>query len=134
MSPTLDSTTHLLHVWGAITFVAALAVAGEVLIAAGMRSIGDLDVIRAQSGLPGAIHAVLTNGCFIIGALCMALNFFAMLWALSIADLTLAAPAIASLTYIGNAVAAKLFLREAVDHRRWLAVVFVIVGVILISR
>ncbi len=134
MSPTLDITTHLLHVWGAITFVAALAVAGEVLIAAGMRSIGDLDVIRAQSGLPGAIRAVLTNGSFVIGALCMALNFFAMLWALSIADLTLAAPAIASLTYIGNAVAAKLFLREAVDHRRWLAVVFVIVGVILISR
>ena len=35
----------------------------------------------------------------------MAVNFFAMLYALSIAELSLAAPAIASLTYIGNAVA-----------------------------
>lgn len=125
---------HALHVWTSIGFVAALAVAGEVLIAAGMRSLGDLDDIRATSGLPGAIRAVLTNAQFVIGALCMALNFFAMLYALSIAELTLAAPAIASLTYIGNAIAAKLFLREKVDTRRWIAVACVAVGVFLIAR
>lgn len=125
---------HALRVWTAIGFVAALAVAGEVLIAAGMHSLGDLDDIRATSGLPGAIRAVLTNAQFVIGALCMALNFFAMLYALSIAELTLAAPAIASLTYIGNAIAAKLFLREKVDTRRWIAVACVAIGVFLIAR
>jgi len=123
-----------LSVWSSITFVSALAVAGEVLIAAGMRQLGDLDDIRAQSGLFGAIRAVLTNGKFFIGALCMAVNFFAMLFALSIADLSLAAPAIASLTYIGNAFAAKVFLREKVDHRRWLATGFVAIGVALLAR
>jgi drug/metabolite transporter (DMT)-like permease len=124
----------VLHIWSAIFFVSALAVAGEVLIAAGMRQLGDLDDIRARSGLLGAIRAVLTNPKFLIGAFCMAFNFFAMLYALSIADLSLAAPAIASLTYIGNAIAAKLFLREAVDKRRWLATAFVAVGVALLSR
>ena len=123
-----------LHIWTAILFVAALAVAGEVLIAAGMRQLGDLDDIRARTGLPGAIRAVLTSGKFVTGALCMAVNFFAMLYALSIAELSLAAPAIASLTYIGNAVAAKLFLHENVDRRRWLAATFVAVGVALLSR
>ena len=127
-------STQTLHVWSSITFVSALAVAGEVLIAAGMRQLGDLDDIRAQSGLFGAIRAVLTNGKFFIGALCMAVNFFAMLFALSIADLSLAAPAIASFTYIGNAFAAKIFLREKVDHRRWLATGFVAVGVALLAR
>ncbi len=127
-------STQTLHVWTSITFVSALAVAGEVLIAAGMRQLGDLDDIRAQSGLFGAIRAVLTNGKFFIGALCMAVNFFAMLFALSIADLSLAAPAIASFTYIGNAFAAKIFLREKVDHRRWLATGFVAVGVALLAR
>ena len=127
-------STQTLHVWSSITFVSALAVAGEVLIAAGMRQLGDLDDIRAQSGLFGAIRAVLTNGKFVIGALCMAVNFFAMLFALSIADLSLAAPAIASFTYIGNAFAAKIFLREKVDHRRWLATGFVAVGVALLAR
>jgi drug/metabolite transporter (DMT)-like permease len=125
---------QVLHVWSAIGVVAALAVAGEVLIAAGMRGLGDLDDIRAKSGLPGAIRAVLTNGSFVLGALCMALNFFAMLYALSIAELSLAAPAIASLTYIGNAIAAKYFLRERVDKRRWLATAFVAVGVVLLAK
>jgi multidrug transporter EmrE-like cation transporter len=122
------------HQWSAIAFVAALAVVGEVMIAAGMRQLGDLDDIRAGRGLLGTIAAVLTNARFVIGALCMALNFFSMLFALSIAELSLAAPAIGALTYIGNAVAAKFFLREKVDRRRWLATMCVVVGVILLAR
>jgi drug/metabolite transporter (DMT)-like permease len=124
----------MMHVWVAIGFVALLAVAGEVLIAAGMQQLGDLDLIRAKSGLGGAIWSVLTNGRFFAGALCMALNFFSMLFALSIANLSLAGPAIAALTYVGNAVAAKFFLKERVDRRRWLATVCVVVGVFLLSR
>ena len=120
--------------WSCIVFVAALAISGECLIAAAMRSLGDLDLIRAKSGLPGAIRAVLSSPLFLIGALCMALNFFALLFTLSIVDLSLAAPATASLTYIGNAAAAKLFLHENVDRRRWLAVLFVAVGVVLLTK
>jgi len=126
--------TEWMRVWSAIGFVAALAVAGEVLIAAGMRELGDLDDIRAKAGLLGAIRAVLTSAKFVMGALCMAVNFFAMLFALSIAELSLAAPAIASLTYLGNAFAAKWFLHEKVDHRRWLATGCVAVGVVLLTR
>jgi drug/metabolite transporter (DMT)-like permease len=123
-----------LHAWLAIFGVATLAVMGEVLTAGAMRRIGDLDDIRAVSGLPGAIRAVLGSPMFVIGALAMALNFFMMLYALSLADVSLVAPATASLTYIGNAVAAKFFLRENVDRRRWLAAVFVVAGVILLAH
>lgn len=118
--------------WLAIVFVAAFAVLGEVLLAAGMRQLGDLDVIRARSGLLGAIRAVMTNVTFLLGAVCMAMNFFAMLFALSIAQLSLAGPAIGALTYIGNALAARAFLGEQVDTRRWMATLFVAVGVILL--
>ncbi len=114
--------------------MAALAIGGECLIAAAMKSLGDLDDIRAESGLFGAIRAVLSSGLFLVGALLMALNFFAMLFTLSIVDLSLAAPAIASFTYIGNAIVAKIFLNENVDRRRWLAATFVALGVVLISR
>jgi drug/metabolite transporter (DMT)-like permease len=130
----MHHSTEMLRVWSVIGFVAALAVAGEVLIASGMKDLGDLDIIRARSGLLGAIRAVLTNAKFVTGALCMAFNFFAMLFALSIADLSLVGPAIASLTYIGNAIAAKLVLGEKVDQRRWLATGFVAVGVALLTR
>jgi drug/metabolite transporter (DMT)-like permease len=120
--------------WTCIGGVAALAISGECLIAAAMRSLGDLDIIRERSGLTGAIRAVLSSPMFIVGALCMAFNFFAMLYTLSVVDLSLAAPATASLTYVGNAIAAKLFLKEDVDRRRWLAALFVCVGVYLLSR
>jgi drug/metabolite transporter (DMT)-like permease len=126
-----------LRSWSCILFVAALAIAGECLIAAAMRSLGDLDRLRTGSGLAGyagPIRAVLASPLFLIGALCMAFNFFAMLFTLSIVELSLAAPATASLTYIGNAVAAKLFLHENVDQRRWLAALFVCAGVFLLSK
>ena len=126
--------TSLVRAWSCIAAVAALAISGECLIAAAMRSLGDLDEIRAVSGMPGAIKAVLSSPVFVIGALCMALNFFAMLFTLSLVDLSFAAPAIASITYVGNALAAKVFLHENVDRRRWLAAIFVAVGVALISH
>jgi drug/metabolite transporter (DMT)-like permease len=134
LTPGAPAPTSLSITWTCIATVAALAIAGECLIAAAMRSLGDLDIIRAHSGMPGAIRAVLSSPMFLIGALCMALNFFAMLYTLSLVNLSLAAPATASLTYIGNAIAAKLFLRENVDRRRWLAVLFVCVGVYLLSK
>jgi len=133
----VSQPAELLRQWSAITGVAALAIAGEVLIASAMRDLGDLDNHRTQPGLKGylgPIKAVLSSVKFLIGAFCMAFNFFAMLWALSIVDLSLAAPAIASLTYIGNAICAKLVLGENVDRRRWLAVLFVCVGVVLIAH
>jgi uncharacterized membrane protein len=133
MIPSLHAG-HLLVTWVCILCVAALAVAGEVLTAAAMSQIGDFDEIRAHSGMKGAIFAVLGNPKFVLGSLAMALNFFMMLYALSVADVSLVAPATASLTYIGNAIAAKIFLRENVNRRRWIAAGFVIVGVILLAR
>jgi len=133
---TIESSSWV-HSWTCILFVSALAITGECLIAAAMHRLGDLDHLRDRPGLRGylrPIRAVLSSPLFLAGALCMALNFFAMLFTLSIVDLSLAAPAIASLTYVGNAIVAKLFLHENVDHRRWLAASFVAVGVVLLSR
>jgi drug/metabolite transporter (DMT)-like permease len=120
--------------WATIITVAATAVAGDVLTAGAMRSIGDLDDIRAQSGLVGAIKAVVSSPMFLLGVLCMAGSFFSLLFTLSNVDLSLAAPASASLTFMGNAFAAKLFLKENVDRRRWLAAIFVCAGVALLAK
>jgi drug/metabolite transporter (DMT)-like permease len=120
--------------WATIVTVAGTAVAGDVLAAGAMRSIGDLDLIRTKSGMPGAIKAVVSSPMFVAGIVCMALSFFALLFTLSNVDLSLAAPASASLTFMGNAFAAKIFLKENVDSRRWLAAIFVCAGVALLSR
>jgi drug/metabolite transporter (DMT)-like permease len=109
------------------------ATVGETMISAAMRRVGDLDEIRAESGLFGAIKAVVSSPFLIGGIACMAISFFALLFALSGADLSLVAPATNSLTFIATAIAAKFYLKENVDHRRWLAAVFVAVGVALLT-
>ena len=120
--------------WATILTVAATAIAGDCLTAGAMRRIGDLDIIRAKSGLAGAIKAVVSSPMFLAGVLCMALSFFSLLFTLSKVDVSLAAPASASLTFIGNAVAAKLFLHENVNRRRWFAAIFVCAGVALLAH
>lgn len=120
--------------WATILAVAATAVAGDVLTAGAMRRIGDLDEIRAHSGLAGAVRAVVSSPMFLLGVLSMATSFFALLFTLSNVEVSLAAPASASLTFLGNAFAAKLFLKENVDRRRWLAAAFVCAGVFLLTR
>ncbi len=120
--------------WTTIITVAVTAIAGDVLTAGAMRRIGDLDVIRAHSGMTGAIKAVVGNGMFLAGVFAMALSFFSLLFTLSKVDVSLAAPASASLTFIGNAAAAKIFLHENVDKRRWMAAIFVCIGVVLLTR
>jgi len=117
-----------------IAAIVIFATVGDVLIAAAMRGIGDLDEIKAARGLSGAILAVLGSGRFISGVFFMGLSFFSLLFALSHADLSLVAPASASLTFVTNAVAAKIFLKENVDRRRWIAALFVCAGVALLAR
>jgi drug/metabolite transporter (DMT)-like permease len=117
-----------------IAAVVLSSTAGEVLTAAAMKSIGDLDEIRARSGLKGAIVAVLTCPLFFAGIFFMAVAFFALLFTLNHLNLGLAGPATASLTVVTNAIAAKLFLKENVDRRRWTAAVLICVGVYFLAH
>lgn len=124
------------HVWAEAAMIAAIVVSatfGDVLIASAMRTIGDLDDIRAERGLSGAIMAVLSSPRFLFGVGFLTISFFSLLYALSRANLSLIAPASASLTFVTNAVAAKYFLRENVDRRRWIAAAMVCAGVALMT-
>ncbi|MGH9585691.1 MAG: EamA family transporter [Acidobacteriaceae bacterium] len=112
-----------------IAVIVISATVGDVLIAASMRAIGDLDKIRAERGLGGAIAAVIGSPRFLLGVVMMTLSFFSLLFALSRANLSLIAPASASLAFVTNAIAAKIFLHENVDRRRWIAAALVCAGV-----
>ena len=85
-----------------IASIVVSATVGDVLIASAMRQIGDLDEIKAECGLMGAIKSVVTNTRFFFGVGAMAVSFFSLLFALSHADLSLVAPASASLTVVTN--------------------------------
>ena len=123
--------------WTAAAMIAAVVLcstAGEVLTAAAMKSVGDLDEIRARFGLNGAIRAVLSCPLFFAGLSFLTLAFFSLLFALNHLNLSLVAPASASLTLVTNAVAGKIFLKEDVDRRRWTAAVLVCIGVYFLAH
>jgi drug/metabolite transporter (DMT)-like permease len=130
----LATATGPLFAAAMIAAVVLASTTGEVLTAAAMKSIGDLDIIRAKSGLKVAIRAVLTSPLFFVGVFFLAVAFFALLFALNHLNLSLVAPASASLTLVTNAVAGKIFLKENVDRRRWAAAVLVCVGVYLLAH
>jgi drug/metabolite transporter (DMT)-like permease len=117
-----------------IAAIVLASTAGEILTAAAMKSIGDLDDIRAQYGLSGAIRAVLTSPLFFAGVFFLALAFFSLLFALNHLSLSLVGPAAASLTVITNSIAAKFFLKENVDRRRWTAAFLICIGVYLLAH
>ena len=123
----------LLATWGGIAAIVISATAGDVLQASAMREIGDLGELRRLHGLAAVVRRVVSNPQFMIGMIFMALGFFSLLITLSWADVSVVGPASASLTFVANAIAARLFLREHVSRRRWVAALFVAGGVALLA-
>jgi drug/metabolite transporter (DMT)-like permease len=123
-----------LYTWICIFSVVCSAAAGDVLIALAMRRIGDLGEFRRNHGFIAVITRVLSSGALFGGIFFMAMAFFSNLIGLSWADLSLMGPASAALTFVTNAIGAKFLLHENVDKRRWVATIFVCIGVLLLTR
>lgn len=123
-----------LYTWSAIAMVVTTSTAGDILLAKAMREIGDLGQLRRKHGIFAVVARVLGSATFLLALLFMTMAFFSLLIGLSWADVSLVGPAAASLTFVTNAVAARIFLKENVDRRRWLAAIFVATGVLLIAH
>ncbi len=121
-------------VWGGIAAVVIASTIGDVLQSRAMKEIGDLGLVRKSHGTLAVIRRVVTNARFMIGLAFMAIGFFSLLIALSWGDVSIVGPASASLTFIANAFAARLYLKEHVDRRRWLAALCVAGGVALLAH
>jgi drug/metabolite transporter (DMT)-like permease len=121
-------------VWTGIAAIVVTATAGDVLQAGAMKDIGDLGELRRSRGTVAVVRRMVSNSRFMLGLLFMALAFFSLLVTLSWENVSVVGPASASLTFIANAFAARIFLKEQVDHRRWLAALFVAGGVALLAR
>ena|SRR5215469_7375475 len=123
-----------LYTWSGILVIVLFSVVGDVLMSRAMKQVGDVHDLWKRSGLWAVVGRVLSNATFFLGLAAMTVAFFSLLFALSWGDVSLVAPAAASLTFIANAIAAKIFLRERVDRRRWIAAVLVAAGVALLAQ
>ena len=120
--------------WIAIGMLVMASSAGDIMLSAAMKRIGDLEELRARKGLLAVIGRVISEKLFLFGLCCLIFSFFCLLTALSWGDASLVAPASASLTYICSAILAKFVLHENVDRRRWISAALVCVGVLMLVK
>ena len=72
-----------LKLWTAIGMLVLASSAGDVMLSAAMKRIGDLDEIRIAKGLLGVISHVVREKLFLFGLCCLIFSFFCLLTALS---------------------------------------------------
>jgi drug/metabolite transporter (DMT)-like permease len=122
-----------LYTWVSILVVVLASTSGDVLLSYAMKTVGDVGDLRRRRGILAVVSHVLRARTFFPGLACMAVAFYSLLFALSWNDVSLVGPAAASLTFVANAFAARIFLKENVDRRRWMAALLVAGGVLLLA-
>jgi drug/metabolite transporter (DMT)-like permease len=105
---------------------------GHVLLAKGMKTVGDLTEAPG-SRLGGMVGRVVTNPWVGLGVVLQASFFFLYLTLLSRAEVSQVLP-MTAFDYIVVALLAQLVLGEAVTAARWTGIGFIVLGVLLVSR
>jgi drug/metabolite transporter (DMT)-like permease len=105
---------------------------GHVMLAKGMKTIGDLTEAPA-SVVGGMVGRAATNPWVLLGVTLQACFFFLYLTLLSRADVSKILP-MTAFDYIVVAMLAQLLLAEPVTPARWTGIGFIVLGVFLVSR
>jgi drug/metabolite transporter (DMT)-like permease len=122
----------MLRVIIAMTIAAASAAYGQILVRRGMLQVGSLETYSPLQLALYFWHA-LCNPNVIGGTILNAIFYFLFLAALSWTDVTVALP-MTAIEYVFAAVLAVLLLKEQVPSIRWVGIMLVIIGVVLIAR
>jgi drug/metabolite transporter (DMT)-like permease len=116
-----------------VMFIAVIAgTIGDILLAQGMKQIGDLSAMNLKGILNVALQA-LTSPKLMLGTAMLAVFFFLWLAVLSWEDLSVALP-MQALNYILVAFLSQYFLHEIVSPLRWAGTVLVAIGVVMITK
>ena len=105
---------------------------GDLLLAKGMKELGDISAQNLRGMLNIAFQA-LTTPKIIIGTAMLAIFFFVWLAVLSWEDLSVALP-MQALNYVLVAFLSQYFLGETVTPLRWAGTVLVCIGVMMITK
>jgi drug/metabolite transporter (DMT)-like permease len=103
---------------------------GELCVSRAMKQVGE-----ATSFHPADIAKLILRAIRIpwmwLGVAMMATGFFALLGALSVFNVSFVVP-VTALSYVVGAVGGVTFLGERVNRQRWLGVLLVAAGVVLV--
>jgi multidrug transporter EmrE-like cation transporter len=124
--------THKTKTYVLLFLLVLLGSVGNTILSKGMKDAGDLDISRFSSLLAGATR-VLTSGTIWAG-IAMMLGFMVChMLVLSWADYSFVMP-FSAIAYALVPLLAYLFLHEQVSTARWIGIVLIVLGVVLINR
>lgn len=133
--PTNESTVTrrltMLRVIIAMIIASAATAGGQILIRRGMQDIGSLETY-APLALLSYFGQALSNPYVILGTILNGVFYFLLMASLSWADVTVAVP-FTAMEYAFAAILAVTLLQEVVPPVRWMGIVLVIVGVVLVT-
>jgi drug/metabolite transporter (DMT)-like permease len=121
----LNATTLLLAV------LISASPGGEILIAYGMKAIGEPESLRPKA-LFQFFKRAICNGWLWAGIALMTISFYTLLILLSWQPVSFVIPA-SALSYVVGTFGAKYILREEISGARWAGVLLVCAGVGLVA-
>ncbi len=120
-----------MKIWIAVIILVLVDSTGTLLIAQGMKQVGEISTLQPRKLLNFA-RRMVKNKLLWIGFLFQASTFFLFLTVLSWANLSLVIP-LCSLGYVVNILGAQFLLKEKVTKERWIGTLFICAGVALVS-
>jgi drug/metabolite transporter (DMT)-like permease len=115
-----------------VLIAAVIGGTGHVLLAKGMKTVGDLTEAPSER-LGGMVARALSNRWLLLGVALQA-TFFAMyLTLLSRAEVSQVLP-MTAVDYIVVALLAYALLGEAVTPARWVGILLIVAGVFMVAR
>jgi uncharacterized membrane protein len=124
--------THKTKTYVLLFLLVVLGSVGNTILSKGMRDAGELDISHFAS-LTAAALRILTSGTIWLG-IAMMLGFMVChMLVLSWADYSFVMP-FSAIAYALVPLLAYLFLHEQVSTARWVGIVLIVLGVVLINR
>jgi drug/metabolite transporter (DMT)-like permease len=121
----------LLELMAGVAFAVTASTIGDLLLARGMRRVGEVRWTGFRGAL-ATLRSVVSTPEIPAAIGFLAIFFFTWLSLLSRADLSLILP-MTALTYILNGLAARPVLGETVSRQRWFGIWVITVGVVLVT-
>jgi drug/metabolite transporter (DMT)-like permease len=114
----------------AMFFSLLLSIAGMLLLKKGMNKVGQVSLLNTD--VLKTVFRMLTNVYVVIGGLVYVASLGLWLVVLSKLDVSYAYP-IVSINYVVIAIASKFFFGEKVSKLRWISILIICLGVVLVS-
>jgi len=124
--------THKTKTYVLLFLLVALGSVGNTILSKGMKDAGDLDISHVTSLVAGGAR-VLSSGMIWMGIAMMLAFMVCHMLVLSWADYSFVMP-FSAIAYALVPLLAYVFLHEEVSTARWIGIVLIVLGVVLINR